>query len=181
MNYTGKLLVAHPNLVQNYFERTVIYIFQDDPKTGSHGLILNKPSPYTASDILTLKGLDSDLTEPIFKGGPLREKAICILHTAEWYSANTVAAGRYSLSSDEIMLEKISMYNTPKNWRMFSGVCVWAPQQLDLEVRGITPYSEDLSWLTLDAYDNIVFGEVGKSQWIAAVDASSRQTIEQYF
>ena len=181
MNYTGKLLVSHPNLVNHYFEKSVIYIFQDDPKMGAQGLILNKPCTYTASNILTLKGFPSDFSEPVYKGGPLREKAVCILHTAEWYSANTVAAGRYSLSSDSLMLEKLSMYNTPKNWRMFSGVCAWAPQQLDLEVKGKAPYLADLSWLTLDAYDSIVFGQEGKSQWISAVDACSRQTIEQFF
>tara|TARA_B110000503_G_scaffold131392_1_gene205961 strand:+ start:503 stop:1048 length:546 start_codon:yes stop_codon:yes gene_type:complete len=181
MNYTGKLLIAHPNLVQNYFERSVIYICHDDPKTGSQGLILNKPSTYTVGDISTMKGFPSDLGELVRKGGPVRDKAICILHTTEWYSSNTVSAGQYSISSDQLMLEKISMYNTPRNWRIFSGICTWAPQQLDLEVKGITPYSENLSWLTLDAYDNIVFGPDGKDQWISAVNACSQQAIKDYF
>ena len=41
----GKLLIAHPNLPSdNWFNRTVIYVYNESPQQGTLGVTLNVPT-----------------------------------------------------------------------------------------------------------------------------------------
>ena len=181
MSHKGKILVAHPNLKGNeFFEKSVIYLYEHDT-TGASGLILNKVTPYAVTSLVEQKGMEYIGSDLIHKGGPLSPRAISILHTDDWYNSNTITINAFGLSSDNFMLEKLSMGNEARNWRMFSGMCGWAPGQLEAEINGTVPYGKDKGWLIVDATEDLMFNYDGDDQWVKAVDMCSKSVIQQYF
>jgi putative transcriptional regulator len=47
-NLTGSLLVAHPDLRDPNFRRTIIFLSQHIPEEGATGFVLNRPIPFEA-------------------------------------------------------------------------------------------------------------------------------------
>ena len=174
-NYEGKLLVAHPNL-KDFFSRTVIFIYQDDPKHGTMGLILNKPTRIKVADIINERGLGYEGSEHVYKGGPVSENAVFLLHEDQWYGSNTMQIGNTGLAitSDTVMMEKLSTGNMPTGWRMCTGLAAWRPGQLQQEMNSVS------GWLTCDADCSIVFAKDGERQWNKALQLCANQTIDQY-
>ena len=175
-NYEGKLLVAHPNLT-GWFARTVIFVYQDDPEQGTMGLVLNKPTRVKVADIINEKGFFYNGTEHVYKGGPVNENAVFLLHEDNWYGSNTFQIGNTGLAitSDAVMMEKLSMGNYPIVWRMLTGAAGWRPGQLQQEMQSIH------GWLTCDANDSILFAKDGERQWNTALQMCANQTIDSYF
>ena len=183
MNKIGKLLIAHPNVeAENIFAKTVIYVYQDDSEQGSLGVILNKPSRFRITDIAAEKNIVfGDTTKKVYHGGPVNPQALVLLHSDDWYSTNTVGAGNnLCVSSDNNMLGKISNGDEPAYWRLFGGMCGWAPGQLEAELSGQWPYRPENSWLTADANDSLIYDYDGKSQWTNLVEISSQQMFDKY-
>lgn len=180
--YRNKLLVAHPNLKGNsFFEKSVIYIYEHNYKMGASGLILNKISTLDVAEIMDQKGLSYYGNEKLFKGGPVNSRSLCMLHTNEWYSSNTVQIENYAITSDNFMLEKVSMDNDPRQWKMFMGMCGWAPGQLETEIAGKAEYGKDTGWLVIDPSDAMIFNYDGDEQWVLAVDQATTQAVSRFF
>ena len=49
----GSLLVAHPNMLDPNFRRTVLFISSHEPDDGALGVILNRPLDKHVSDLVT--------------------------------------------------------------------------------------------------------------------------------
>jgi putative transcriptional regulator len=182
-NRVGKILIAHPNLPQgNPFEKAVIYIYQDDSQ-GTFGLVINKPTQWTMEQVCADRNLDYfGPTRLLHYGGPVNTGALCLIHSDDWESSNTVnIKNGISLSSDSFMIEKIGSASLPAYWRMCVGICAWQPGQLDMELKGAPPYRPENSWLLANATDSILFDYDNEMQWKKAVELSSRQMINQYF
>lgn len=182
MTRRGKILIAHPKLpLSNPFHKTVIYLYQDD-ENGSVGVCLNRPSSIPINEISEDKGIIFDTPRNLYRGGPVNQGALVLLHTDEWNSNNTAEAGKgYRISSDNIMLEKMSQGNAPINWRLMSGFSAWAPRQLDAEMNGTFPYKMENRWLTCDADDSIMFEYDGEEQWQEALTRATTQMVDYYF
>ena len=183
MNKVGKLLIAHPNVeAENIFAKTVIYVYQHDSEQGSLGVILNKCSRFRITDICAEKNIVfGDTTKRVYHGGPVNPQALVLLHSDDWYSTNTVGAGNnLCVSSDNNMLGKISNGDEPAYWRLFGGMCGWAPGQLEAELSGQWPYRPENSWLTADANDSLIYDYDGKAQWTNLVEISSQQMFDKY-
>ena len=179
----GKLLVAHPNLPENdWFRRTVIYIYNDNDQ-NTLGVALNVETSTSVKKLCYDKGIIYPSEYPsVYKGGPVQQNTVLMLHTSEWISQNTISAGPgYHLSSDSVMFERLSLGDQPAYWKMCLGLCAWAPGQLDAELSGKYPYDSSNSWLICDANDDIIFNHDGEEQWKAAVELSSYQMINQFF
>jgi putative transcriptional regulator len=184
MSRVGKILIANPTMTDdNPFAKTVIYIYADDPVQGTTGVILNKPSETTIQDLF----YDHKVTYPskspmVHVGGPVNRTAIVLLHTDDWNSQNTAHAGNNLLiSSDKLMFLKMSQGNEPIYWRMMIGLSSWAPDQLDMEMRGQFPYNKSHQWLTAEPSEDILFGYDGEEQWNKALELCSQQIIDQWF
>ena len=120
--YRGKLLVAGPILNSNpVFSRSVVYVYEQREGGEVIGVILNKPSQFRCSSLGLLKDIpfDPQLEETfVHKGGPVSDTSVLLLHTNEWQSTNTLqASGELAMTSDMLMIEKLSTGNTPKGWR----------------------------------------------------------------
>jgi putative transcriptional regulator len=185
MSRVGQLLIAHPNLPKNNpWHKRVIYVFSDDHKTGTQGIIINHPTKYSVTNFITGKGFhDMPLSpESMRIGGPVNPKVIFMLHTDEWYSSSThQVSNQLAISCDDFMLHKMSVQDQPSLWRMFAGMCSWAPGQLDMELRGQPPYRPENSWLTATANYNIIFEYDGERQWDKCFALASKQTIDSWF
>ena len=55
MSFAGKVLVAHPNLDSPFFQKSLIFIYEDVERQGSQGIILNKPTKYPIRQIFNAK------------------------------------------------------------------------------------------------------------------------------
>ena len=184
MNRVGKLLIANPTMPnENPFAKSVIYIHSDNSQYGTSGVILNKPSHTTVQELF----FDHRATYPssiplVHIGGPVNKTAIVLLHTDDWQSQNTAAAGNNLLvSSDKFMFIKMSQGNEPIYWRMMIGLSCWSPGQLDMEINGQFPYNKTHQWLTIDPTEDIIFGYDGEDQWNKALEHYSHQKIDQWF
>ena len=184
MSLVGKLLIAHPNFPNGtIFHRAVIYLYQDKDDEGSIGVIINKPSKFTIKDVCEDKGIQYPWTKKvIYHGGPVTQNALVLLHTNDWSSQNTATGGlNLAVSSDNLMFEKLSMGDEPMYWRLFGGMCGWAPGQLDAEMKGEWPYRPENSWLIADATDTFIFSQEGDKQWQMAFELSGNQMFDQYW
>ena len=184
MSLVGKLLIAHPNVpTGTIFHRAVIYLYQDKDDEGSIGVIINKPSKFTIKDVCEDKGIEYPWTKKvIYHGGPVTQNALVLLHTNDWSSQNTATGGlNLAVSSDNLMFEKLSMGDEPMYWRLFGGMCGWAPGQLDAEMKGEGPYRPENSWLIADATDTFIFSQEGDKQWQMAFELSGNQMFDQYW
>ena len=182
MGRVGKLLIAHPKLpVSSIFHKSVIFIYSDSPQ-GITGLMINKPTRFTMSDLAESRGIGYPLTKDYIRaGGPVNEKALLMLHTDDWSSSNTVdICNSLRISSDEFMLEKLAHGHQPTYWRMMGGICAWQPGQLEMELKGQGPYLPENSWLTCKSNEDIIFTYDGERQWEKAVDLSSKQMFNRY-
>jgi len=174
MSYQGKLLVAHP-MLNDFFHRAVILIYQDD-QNGTAGLVLNKPTRITVEEVITQKGIPYSGREHVYKGGPVNEHAIIMLHEDNWYASNTTQIGKgLAITSDDVMMQKLAMDNGPTAWRMCMGISGWHPGQLQKEI------NSRYGWLTCEADDSIVFAKDGERQWNLALQLCANQKIDSYF
>ena len=176
-SFKGKLLVAKPHFLRDpYFSNSVVYLYEQQ-KEVILGLCLNKPSNLGVSDIHKLRGVhNSGATGKLYKGGPVNEQSLLLLHTDEWQSTNTFRTGSgIAISSDELMLEKLLDNNMPRCWRLMSGMSNWVVPQLQDEI-----YNRN-AWLVLDPTQDIFFSADSDAQWKQAIDLASHRMMERYF
>jgi putative transcriptional regulator len=67
----GCLLVAHPNMLDPNFRRTVLFISEHDPSEGALGVIINRPLDRQVADLVTETPPASLAEVPVFLGGPV--------------------------------------------------------------------------------------------------------------
>ncbi len=65
------MLIAHPNLLDPNFRRSVLIISASDPHEGSFGLIVNRATEKTVGDLLPEHELGPLGELPVFVGGPV--------------------------------------------------------------------------------------------------------------
>lgn len=172
-NYKGKILVARPQLMSDkLFTKSVVYIYEHKEDVIM-GLILNKNSNLKISDIYKMKGVpNSGATGIVYKGGPVADQSLLLLHTDEWSSQNTIHVGSgLALSSDEVMLQKLLQGNTPKDYRLFAGMSTWVTPQLDEEMFRYN------AWQMMDPQPTLFFNSSGEQQWNYALKVASHQFV----
>ena len=108
MSYLGKLLVAHP-MINDFFHRSVVFIYQDDAQ-GTLGLVLNKPTKVPIKQVILERNMNYSGPEHLYKGGPVNESAVILLHEDGWYASNTlqIHGTGLAITSDQTMMQKLS-------------------------------------------------------------------------
>jgi putative transcriptional regulator len=170
----GTLLVAHPSVEQEKFKKSVILITKCDSERSS-GFILNKPSSLRMQDILDGLYFSNSLNQNIYDGGPVSPRAICMLHTNDWKSNNTVYINKeLSLSSDQFMLDQLNDDIVPSHYRFFVGISNWYPGQLEDEL------AHNI-WLTLNLVSLVAIFEYEYDQlWSKCVEWCAQKTMSRY-
>jgi putative AlgH/UPF0301 family transcriptional regulator len=109
-------------------------------------------------------------------GGPVNTKSFCMLHSNEWTSANTMQVNsQLSISSTPTLLEDLRSGEKPMFYRLFVGLCGWAPDQLMSEYLGRPPFNHNKSWLTFASNYDIIFKYDGKEQWTNALEQCGQE------
>ncbi len=149
-SFTGKLLVANPQLVDPNFYRTVVLLFEHGEE-GAFGTVLNRPTTEGAAE--HLPAWAHLLAEPatVFVGGPVRNEIA--VGVAEWPS--TEAAGEANLFAGIGFIDLTDPPDPeepPVRIRVFSGYSGWDAGQLEVEL------AVD-SWFIVDPIVGDVFGD----------------------
>jgi putative transcriptional regulator len=176
-SFRGKLLIAKPNVMKDpHFAKSVVYIYEQTDKVCV-GLVLNKPSYMNVGDIQTMRGVhNSGAAGHLYRGGPVSEQSLMLLHTDDWYSSNTIQATHgNAISSDELMLEKMEHNNMPKCWRLMSGMSTWLVPQLQAEIY------KHKAWLVVEPNQEIFYNFDEEDQWQAGINLASSRLMDQLF
>lgn len=141
MDLVGKLLVATPEINDDYFDRAVIYICEHTEQ-GTMGLMLNSPTDLSVMELLAkmdfLMANSRNYIEDqlVLSGGPVNQDRGFILHTA----TTTPLAHSYPtennlwLTTSGDILETLGRSDSPKHFVVCLGCCTWRPQQLEQEI-----------------------------------------------
>lgn len=162
-------LIAEPELLDPNFEKTVIALVHHD-KTGSFGLVLNRPSNIVLSDVLP--GYDATPHEnlPLYLGGPVDPNRLFTLHsgvTGFPTSKQAITLGPGLLfEPDFSVVQDLLHYEKPQHLRFYLGYAGWDEDQLNRE------YAER-SWISSYASGSIAFEKPGPQLWQLALSAIS--------
>jgi len=106
-------------------------------------------------------------------------KALSMLHSSEWNCSNTMLINDdFAISSAEDLLVRLGDGDAPCQFRLFLGLCGWAPNQLMEELKGTPPRDHSISWLTASADYEIAFDSDLKDQWNNAVERSGNEFVQ---
>lgn len=128
---TGTLLIAHPGLLDPNFRKTVIFVSSHTAEEGAFGLILNRPSGQSVSQLLPNR---DDLLEvagvPVYLGGPVARDQL-IFASFAWDGLARRLACRHHLSLEDA---KESAREHRSIIRAFIGYSGWGKGQLEGEL-----------------------------------------------
>ena len=163
---TGQLLVAMPQMEDQRFARSVVYICAHT-EDGAMGLILNKlAEAINFSDLLEQLNLPMDTvsgTTRVHFGGPVETGRGFVLHSDDFtQDASLLIEKGVALTATVDILTAISEGNGPRNYLLALGYAGWAPGQLDSEIHAN-------GWLIAPADTDILFGSKIENKWYNAL------------
>jgi putative transcriptional regulator len=174
----GKCLIATPRLHNSMWQETVIFLTAHESNGGAVGYVINRPSGTSINKLLeefNHTGQIIDFPDPIYLGGPVKERNISMIHSGDWYSSSTRPVTKHiSLSYDDFMIEKMAMYESPNEFLMLAGSSNWAPGQLEKEI-------EEGSWLVVDANPAIIFSSKKDQLWSLCLEIYSQTMFDEFF
>src|SRR5216117_1227104 len=126
----GSLLVAHPNMLDPNFRRTVLFISAHDPAEGALGLIINRPLDKQVSDLVTETPPAGLADVPVFLGGPVGKNQLM-------FAAFECQKGEGFKLNHNVDLKEASEWSGQKSApiRAFVGYAGWGAGQLEAEVK----------------------------------------------
>lgn len=148
-SFTGKLLVANPELRDPNFYRTVVLLFEHNDE-GAFGTVLNRPTEESAAD--HVPEWSDHLAKPpvVFIGGPVRNEIA--VGVAEWNDPPDEWNALFSEIGFVDLTDPPDPANSPDRVRVYSGYSGWDAGQLEVEL------AVD-SWFVLEPVVDDVFGE----------------------
>lgn len=165
----NKCLVAMPDMSDERFESTVIYICSHDEKKGATGLVLNKPCLLSFSDVLSQLHIPSQLDKnkypKVLWGGPVDQIRGFILHSSDFVGFETEKiTDKLSVTASVDVLAEIAKNKGPERYLLTLGYSQWDCGQLELEIAGN-------SWLVFDANEDFLFNCPVSQKWEKALSA----------
>lgn len=137
-NMTGSVLIAHPNLHDPSFRRTILFLSHHQADDGAIGLVLNRPLEKTVSEF---PGHQTDGTlrrVPVFYGGPVGADDL-LLASMQWHESPAALAFRGFGSASEEPEIPPEFRPGLRAWLGYSG---WSRGQLESEIA-------EESWIVL--------------------------------
>jgi putative transcriptional regulator len=158
----GKLLIAPPNMPDQRFAKSVIYIWRHDV-SGAAGVMINKRCQQPDFKHVCREGKIHrlpDVFPPVHYGGPILNNVIGVLHSTDYAlrSTNTLLNGNVGFTLDRKILEEIAKGKGPSNTMITLGMANWHAGQLEEEIEH--PYNPAMSWLVMDYDEKLVFGQL---------------------
>ena len=163
---TGQLLVAMPQMLDERFSTSVIYLCAHT-EDGAMGLVVNKLlENVDLPDLLKQLDLEPDLKGVgirVHFGGPVESGRGFVLHSGDYIQdATMVINDHIALTATTDVLRDIAAGDGPQNSFFALGYAGWGPGQLDAEIQAN-------GWLSLEADNSLVFGRDPKTVWQSAL------------
>jgi putative transcriptional regulator len=163
----GQLLVAMPQMPDERFARSVIYLCTHSGDDGAMGLVINKPlGSLTMAALfaqLDINPPSSAEARPVHFGGPVEVGRGFVLHTTDYREEATMhVAGNIAVTATLEILRAISKGEGPRQCLFALGYAGWGPGQLDAEIQAN-------GWLCVAADDGIVFDPDHDGKWQRAL------------
>jgi putative transcriptional regulator len=152
--HAGSLLLAHPNLLDPNFRRSVILLSAHAAEEGSIGVVVNRPSGKTLGEY------DPELSEsslagvPLFFGGPVATEQLIL---AAWKWCADEGSFKLYFGIDGEKAKSLQAADSEYQLRGFLGHAGWSEGQLDEEL-------DQGSWV-LSGCLPILKSEPGKIDW----------------
>ncbi len=129
-NLAGSLLVAHPNMRDPNFRRSVLFISAHDPADGALGVIINRPLDKHVADLVTETPPEGLADVPVFLGGPVAKNQL-MFAAFEWEEGHGLKIN-HNVGLNEAH-ERID--TDPASIRAFVGYAGWGAGQLEAEMK----------------------------------------------
>jgi putative transcriptional regulator len=179
-NLTGQLLVSPPNIGDKRFATSVIYMVSHQD-TGSWGLITNRPSRHTNTEIMRKLGIEINIPGYAHLGGPVNTGTVHILHRGHYINSETIfGSNGLHINCDLGFLSQLSDCKNSDEFKLVVGCCTWAPGQLEGEIMGESPWRRDQSWLTAPADTDCIFEFNEHNQWQQAIDLAAQGAVKSW-
>jgi putative transcriptional regulator len=130
-NLAGSLLVAHPNLRDPNFRRTILFLSEHSAETGALGLVLNRPLRKTFGEIAPEKAPGPLKEVELYYGGPVGDDHLT-LASLQWQK-NPSAVAFHSFMGTGVIDVAIDPRWQP-GLRGFIGYSGWGCGQLENEI-----------------------------------------------
>ena len=154
-NFAGSLLVAHPNMLDPNFRRTVLFVSEHEPNEGALGVIINRPLDRPVAELVSGDPPEGLVDVPVFLGGPVGKNQL-MFAAFEWRKGMGVKLNH------NVALEEGSDAQDEKNLLTvcaFVGYAGWGAGQLEAEVKqkAWVVQKANRSMLKLDRLPNLWF------------------------
>ena len=154
-NFAGSLLVAHPNMVDPNFRRTVLFISEHQPNEGALGVIINRPLDRPVAELVSGEPPAGLSEVPVFLGGPVGKNQL-MFAAFEWQK------GAGLKLNHNIAFEEGTGSQAHKDLLTvcaFVGYAGWGVGQLESEVKqkAWVVHNANQSVLKLDRLPNLWF------------------------
>ena len=165
---TGKCLVAMPNMKDERFENSLIFICSHT-KNGAMGFVVNKIMPeFSFADLasqLPIKTVQPIDGIELHLGGPMEKVRGFVLHSTDYVKDDTVVIDdNIAISSSIDVITDIAFGTGPKENLIALGYASWAPNQLEEEIINNT-------WLVVNPTPELVFRTKDEDKWQKAIDS----------
>lgn len=130
-NFAGSLLVAHPNMMDPNFRRTVLFVSEHEPDEGALGVIINRPLDRRVTELVSDTPPAGFADVPVLLGGPVGKNQL-MFAAFEWQK------GAGLKLNHNIALGETSDIKGHKNLLTvcaFVGYAGWGAGQLENEVK----------------------------------------------
>lgn len=157
----GTLLVAAPQLLDDNFHRTVVFVIHHHEQ-GTLGVVLNRPSEVAVHDVFPQWGPHASDPQSLFVGGPVEQRtALCLaaLRTGEDVdTVEGVVGVRGPVGLVDLDSDPDELVTHARGMRFFAGYAGWEGEQLAGEIdRG--------DWLVVPALPDDVITTPGDDLW----------------
>ena len=162
----GQLLVAMPQMLDERFAKTVIYMCAHT-EDGAMGLVVNKVMEnIDFPDLLDQLGLSPSPTGDDIRGhfgGPVESGRGFVLHSSDYVQdATMVIDEQIAMTATTDILRDIAEGDGPRNSLLALGYAGWGPGQLDTEIQAN-------GWLSVPADSSLVFNLDPQAVWQGAL------------
>jgi putative transcriptional regulator len=163
--YVGRLLVATPLLDDPNFRRGVVLILEHDDDGGTLGVMLNRPSEVTVTQVLP--SWDALVSGPpvLFEGGPVQTDSALALAAVPsgqeplgWRRLHAGTSAVSKLGTVDLDAPPEILAGEITQMRIFAGYAGWTAGQLEAEIR-------DGSWYVVEAEPGDTFDSSPTGLW----------------
>ena len=130
---TSQLLIASPELENDFFSRSVVLVLEHSENNGAAGIVLNKPSEVPLEEIWP--ELDEEqfvrASELVNIGGPCEGPVVALHSCVECNEVSVLPGVSMAVKSNNLQRLMVQGHSST---RVFSGYSGWAPGQLESEI-----------------------------------------------